>query len=202
MDNKHEKVSDDVKQRILDAAIQLFADKGYAASSISDISSAADVNRALIYYYFKDKRDLYDYIIEESSNLTFNMVYEIYMSNRTTSEKIKEFMLRFAQIRAKESRSIGRIMMREIVENSTDVKHRMQEGFVKMSSLLSEILEEGIASGEYHDFDTKKMVHILLGITHSLTMMQIHNMNIGSLEDNIEHAMSVILHGIANPEAK
>ena len=47
------------KQRIMTAAETLFADRGYVAASVADIAQAAEVNRALLYYYFRDKRDLF-----------------------------------------------------------------------------------------------------------------------------------------------
>ena len=56
----------DVRQRIMAAAEGLFGTKGYDATSISDISDAAGAGRALIYYYFTDKRQLYDSILRES----------------------------------------------------------------------------------------------------------------------------------------
>ena len=44
---------------ILDAAEELFASQGYAATSIKDIGQAAGANPALLYYYFRDKTGLY-----------------------------------------------------------------------------------------------------------------------------------------------
>ena len=43
------------RQKILDAAERLFADQGFDATSVESIAAAAGVNKALIYYYFKDK---------------------------------------------------------------------------------------------------------------------------------------------------
>lgn len=44
---------------ILDAAIRCFAEKGFAATTIKDLASEAQVNSALLYYYFADKQTLY-----------------------------------------------------------------------------------------------------------------------------------------------
>jgi AcrR family transcriptional regulator len=41
----------DARERIIKAATQLFSQKGYDATRVSDIATAADVNKALIYYY-------------------------------------------------------------------------------------------------------------------------------------------------------
>lgn len=49
----------DTRTVILDAAEQLFARRGYAATTVKQIGKAAHVNSALLYYYFADKETLY-----------------------------------------------------------------------------------------------------------------------------------------------
>lgn len=46
------------RQKILQIAEQLFAEQGFHGTSVAEIAKAADVNKALIYYYFKDKNDI------------------------------------------------------------------------------------------------------------------------------------------------
>lgn len=49
----------DIRQRILGAACGLFAKKGYAATSIREITKAAQVTNPMIYYYFGSKEELF-----------------------------------------------------------------------------------------------------------------------------------------------
>lgn len=55
--------STEAKERIINAAVQLFSQKGYDATRVNDIASTAKVNKALIYYYFKSKEDILDYMV-------------------------------------------------------------------------------------------------------------------------------------------
>ena len=50
--------SGDVRQNIMDAAVKLFAEKGYSATPVRQIADAADVNTAMIHYYFGNKLNL------------------------------------------------------------------------------------------------------------------------------------------------
>lgn len=50
---------DDTKHRLLDAAGQVFADKGFEASSVREICQRAEANIAAVHYHFGDKRQLY-----------------------------------------------------------------------------------------------------------------------------------------------
>ena len=49
---------EDTRGRVLQAAQELFAEKGFSGTSVDKIAKAAGVNKALIYYYFKDKNDI------------------------------------------------------------------------------------------------------------------------------------------------
>ncbi len=55
----------DPRQRILEAALQLFSKKGYAAVGVREITAAADVNISMISYYFKGKVGILKTIMEE-----------------------------------------------------------------------------------------------------------------------------------------
>lgn len=56
----------DSRARLLDAALRLFAEQGFAKTSIRQIAEAASVNTALISYYFGDKKGLYTAAYNES----------------------------------------------------------------------------------------------------------------------------------------
>lgn len=66
------KDGDITKQRILEVAEKLFSEKGFDAASIDSLSKAAGINKATIYYHFKDKNDiivsLFQGIISELEN--------------------------------------------------------------------------------------------------------------------------------------
>lgn len=49
---------DDKRQRILDAAVRVFAKKGFFASRVSDVASAAGIADGTVYLYFKSKDDI------------------------------------------------------------------------------------------------------------------------------------------------
>lgn len=52
------------RERILSVATEQFAEKGFAAVRVAEIADAAEVNKQLIYYYFKSKAVLYDAVLE------------------------------------------------------------------------------------------------------------------------------------------
>lgn len=47
------------REKVLETAVALFSEKGYSATSITDICNAAQINKPTLYYFFKDKRHLF-----------------------------------------------------------------------------------------------------------------------------------------------
>lgn len=67
----------EVRQKILDAGLELFAEKGYEAASIRDIADKAGVTVPNIYYYFKDKDGLYQAVLAIAADEIFNTVQKM-----------------------------------------------------------------------------------------------------------------------------
>jgi len=64
--SQFEEIREKSKERILDAAIKLFANEGYFSTSISKIAQEAGVSKGLMYNYFSSKEDLLNAIIENA----------------------------------------------------------------------------------------------------------------------------------------
>jgi len=191
------KESDDVRQRIVEAAEELFANKGFAASSISDISAAADVNRALIYYYFKDKQDLYNSILREGEQNMLRIAMDAYSSERTAVARLQKFITNFSRVRI-ERENFGRIVLRGLVDSSMEVTSHLEESFNKVSAILKLIIEEGVESKELRNVDPDMMVHTIHGMVHSLYMFQCKNKVYFDFEKSVEHTLGVLAKGIVN----
>lgn len=54
----------DVRERLLDAAVRLFAEQGVAGTAVAEIAAAAGVTSAMVHYYFKTKDHLLDAVVE------------------------------------------------------------------------------------------------------------------------------------------
>jgi AcrR family transcriptional regulator len=63
------KKSDQTKERILAAALDEFATKGFAGTRVDQIAQAAGVNKAMIYYHFAGKQELFDQLFQSEMEL-------------------------------------------------------------------------------------------------------------------------------------
>ncbi len=80
------KKGEKTRQEILEAAANVFIEKGYEGASISDIASQKGLNQSLIYHYFKDKKALWravkdsilaDYLALEKGEPTVSLVRQL-----------------------------------------------------------------------------------------------------------------------------
>ncbi len=58
----------EARERIINASIELFSQKGFDAASVNEIAEQANVTKALIYYYFKSKEEILDYLVRSLSD--------------------------------------------------------------------------------------------------------------------------------------
>lgn len=76
MSNKEQQQA---KERILNASIQLFSQKGYDGTRVSEIAEVANVTKALIYYYFKSKEEILDHLVhsllENATAITMDFIH-------------------------------------------------------------------------------------------------------------------------------
>ena len=107
------------RERILQAAEKIFAEKGYDAARIDQIAADAGVNKALIYYYFKNKRalleDLFEGFFRESAALLVNYVQHGGLDSSPSPEADRIFDSYFSYFEAK--RDLLRIMLMESLKS-------------------------------------------------------------------------------------
>lgn len=81
------------EQKILQAASQVFIQKGYDGTRMSDIATAAGINKALLHYYFRSKENLFEKIFFQYSNKIIpNLDALIENTALNVFEKIEKFV--------------------------------------------------------------------------------------------------------------
>lgn len=77
------------EQKILEAAKEVFFDKGMHGARMQDIADKAGINKAMLHYYFRSKDKLFETIFIDATNHLFPMLSSILESDKTVFEKIE-----------------------------------------------------------------------------------------------------------------
>ena len=79
----------DIESKIIEAARELFYEKGYMGTTVRDIANKADVNLALLHYYFRTKDNIFKLVFDGALALLFGKLNKALTSNKTLFEKIE-----------------------------------------------------------------------------------------------------------------
>ncbi|MGE5356740.1 MAG: TetR/AcrR family transcriptional regulator [Deltaproteobacteria bacterium] len=82
-------MEEDTRQKILNTAKELFIEKGFAATTMRDISSRANINKGLLHYYFQSKQMLFVNVMQMTTFELFPKVDSILHLNVSFSEKLE-----------------------------------------------------------------------------------------------------------------
>lgn len=105
------------RDAIVDAAIRCFATKGFAATTIKDLASEADVNSALLYYYFTDKQTLYRETLRHVAQRLADSAGRRLDEDSPPEETIRRFVQQQAEFLIANPH-VPRLLLREMLEHT------------------------------------------------------------------------------------
>ena len=81
------------KRKIFETALKLFAEKGYDATSVEEITSVVGVAKGTLYYHFSSKEEIFNFLIEEGMKLLYNSIEIKLAKQNTYLGKLKAIIL-------------------------------------------------------------------------------------------------------------
>ncbi len=159
------------REHIMNIAIDLFALKGFEGASVRDIAKAADVNVAMINYYFGSKEKLFESIIENRAAYTRGALDEI-NKNKSLSEieKIDEIIAAYVE-KLFTSRYFHRVILQEMMLNEREALQDIIVNVLLPNSLIiKNIIETGIKKGDFNKVDIPLTISTFFGTINQVLM--------------------------------
>jgi TetR/AcrR family fatty acid metabolism transcriptional regulator len=145
--------AEEKRRLILDAAVRVFAHKGFHTSRVGDIAEEAGVAHGLLYHYFSSKDEVLETIFRETWSDLLAEIDEIEASDapaRVQLERVAARLLGSWRIHP----DVVRVLVREIAR-SPEVQQRIGE-LVKPIEAIQRIVARGQETGEFRDdFDAR-----------------------------------------------
>jgi AcrR family transcriptional regulator len=161
------KVVEDRKEQILDAAIRVFAQKGFTRATNKDIAREAGITPGLIYYYFESKEAVFQAIIEQRSPLQVMGSISEEMLAKPPEQFLRYIITRILDILESEQ-FIGMIrvllpeVMLDVHSSDSQIVQTAQGAFRRIGIFLSQYLEAKIANGELRPFAVQPATQLLI----------------------------------------
>lgn len=158
--------ADQTRARILDAALQEFSAHGLAGARTEQIAAAAGVNKALLYYYFESKENLYVAALEMISAKVRDRSMSVFLRQASAGERLLRAALEHFD-RILEQQEFQSLMQQEMMRlhrgESGSLPILVKQVFAPLLAMYESILREGIGSGELIQVDGMQIQLAMLG---------------------------------------
>jgi TetR/AcrR family fatty acid metabolism transcriptional regulator len=137
-ENKH--------QKILQAAIKVFSEKGFYNSRVSEIAKEANVADGTIYLYFKNKDDILISLFEEEFGKVVLDMRAALAQEKDALQKIKRFAITHLSIVSKHPH-LAEVMGVEVRQSTKFMKEYVNQPFIEYLNLIRSVVTEGQEKG-------------------------------------------------------
>lgn len=152
---KHVRSATDTEALLFDAALTLFAGKGYAATTVREIIAAAGITQPTLYYHCRDKADLFCRLVQRHFESSHRQLKNVLDEIRGCEQRLRALVQRsFAYCMA--DPRIPRLMFQTYFgPPSPEVSDVLDRLTSKRFQLVRRLMREGMASGELKSSDEK-----------------------------------------------
>jgi len=153
-------------RRILAAAEQHFAAQGLAGARTEEIAMAAHANKAMLYYYFGNKRRLHRAVLENLLRQLRSAVFSLPKKSLSPAERFFAGVSGYFDFLATHP-NYPRLVQRQVIEPGRGFEWMVTEFFRPLHREFARMVEEGIAQGEFRNIDPDQTALMTLQMTTS-----------------------------------
>lgn len=199
------KKSEQTRIKIITAACELFCEKGYSATSTSEIAKKAEVSEGTIFRYFATKKELLIYIatygLEKFAD-EFAIKPLLDLLEKHKNEPMQVFLYELVMNRYKLMEKYKSIIM--IFVNELSFHSEIQELFRvkigdKVDDILSKAFDKFFDESEFKEnIDSKSAMRYFSGMIFVIFIEQVHGIRNEdkSVEDEVKSAIDIFLNGV------
>ncbi len=154
------------QKNIINTAMKLFARDGFDGVSVDLIAKEADINKAMIYYYFKNKAKLYEKVVNTLLDEIYEQIVEDIKKADKPNDELKIFIETFCNY-AWNNPYLSSLMLAELGSGAKNLPDDMFVGLKQIFLLLSDILKRGKERGCFFDIEPI-IIHFMITGTINL----------------------------------
>ncbi len=191
-------------QELLAAALDLFVERGYAATRLEDVAAQAGVSKGTLYLYFANKEELFKAVVRENVLPALGEAEETASQFEGSSADLfqKIMMGWWERIGNTKLSGITKLMMAESGNFPEVAKFYHEEVISRANAMIIRMLERGIACGEFRKVDTSQVTNVVVAPMLMLTMWK-HSFSACQMEpisprEYLQCYFDLLLHGLLN----
>jgi TetR/AcrR family transcriptional regulator len=154
----------ETRATILKAAEQVYAERGLAGARTDAIAAAAGVNKALLYYYFKSKEELYQAVVGSQVREFQRQAHEVLSAKGPAGPILMRYVSYHFDFMATHPH-YPRIFQRMMMEGDAALERMIREHSIPLGKRLQALLERGMKSGEFRRLNKVHAIISIAGVT-------------------------------------
>lgn len=160
------------KEKIIDAGIELFSEKGYSETSMRDIAAAVEIKPASIYNHFKSKTEILDDILNEyieyvKENTVKTEEIDELIDNTDVKTILDRMFFVFTPEKAVRYSKILKIITHEQFREPKATEFVRDIMFTRNENYIKEVLDKLVSAGKIKAVPTEIYARILVSLTIS-----------------------------------
>lgn len=193
-------------QELLAAALDLFVERGYAATRLDDVAKQAGVSKGTLYLYFTNKEELFKAVVLENVVPVLGEAETMIDRHEGSSEDLfREIMMGWwERIGNTRLSGITKLVMAESGNFPEVASFYHDEVIQRGNTLIGRILERGVKRGEFRPLDTAEAVRVVMAPMLMLMMWK-HSFGACRMEGSVQNYLNcyvdMMLHGLKAPSA-
>jgi len=153
------------RERIIKAAIEVFAEKGKYGMRMDEIAERANINKAMVYYYYSSRENLYREVLESVMRRYFTMlssaIEQIINDNTDHVDKLRRFVITSLDVLSHD-RIVAKLVIDALASEPEELS-RVMENLKKDPKLnipkkMLDFLEDGMEKGIFRKLNPKQLL--------------------------------------------
>jgi AcrR family transcriptional regulator len=155
---------DERPAELLAAALDLFVEKGYAATRLDDVARRADVSKGTLYLYYSSKEELFKAVISEGLVPVYEQGERMVAAHQGTAEALIRKIIKtwWEMVGATNLGGIPKLMIAESGNFPEVARYYFDEVVIRGRKLVASVVRRGVASGEFRALEVDHVVRLLL----------------------------------------
>lgn len=178
------------RDKLIEVARQLFAHKGIENTTMNDIAAASDKGRRTIYTYFKNKRDIFNAVIERESEQLISRLRVIKEADMPPVAKLTDYLrVRFDFLMEAVPRHDGLLQILGRDFRKMDRIRRL--ALVKEMDMFKNVIAEGVESGEFDPEQAARLPYVESMVFQGIDycnlrgFFQEHDISVTAIRDDV-----------------
>jgi len=190
--------NDAVRLSILEAARELFTRYGYKKTTMEDIAQALGKGKSSLYYYFKNKEEIFQAVIDGEEEILFSKLRAVVDSQLNPQEKMRKYVeVRMETLR--ELENYHKAISEDMIAGFDFLDHMKGRSEKEETALIKEILDEGV---DTELFMVKNSQLAAFAISTALKGLEIplfrspEAKNFEDLKGQISNVLNILFYGL------